>query len=135
MNLRVLGMFLMLASHVVLAEVIDVDPNDLTEYLKAHKNVVVQFTSPDKGCRPCVMAYKPFDQFALKNAEQATFVRIEWKPYHKFPKIVRTTYRLMGVPAQLCFRDGKKVAMHMGPMGERDARKIERFERDCFSDS
>ncbi len=114
------------------AEVVDVSPDKIVTYLESQNSAVVQFTSPDKGCKPCLAAYQDFDQFAEKNAQRSTFVRVEWKPYYNFPNDIRKKYRLIAVPAQMCFRDGKKADALMGLLGKVDKRRIEQFENACF---
>ena len=126
------GLMLLLATMVVHAEVVDIAPDKIVSYLERQESVVVQFTSPDKGCKPCLAAYKDFDQFAEKNADRSTFVRVEWKPYYNFPKDVQEKYRLIAVPAQMCFHNGKKFDALMGLLGKVAKRRIEQFENACF---
>ena len=71
------------------AEVKNVLPEELPAYLKAHKNAVVQFTSPDEKCGYCIGADAAFNQFENINSGKFAFVRVQWSPWNKFPDIVK----------------------------------------------
>ncbi len=129
---RLLGLLPLFAVITVRAGVVDVAPDKLVDYLGTQKSVVVQFTSPDKGCKPCLKSYKDFEQFAEKNAGRSAFVRVEWNPYHKIPMDIKKRFRILAMPAQMCFREEKKLDTLMGPLGKVSQRRLEQFEGACF---
>ncbi len=122
-----------IVSVTVKAEVVEVMPDNLMDYLESHKDVVVQFTSPDRKCGHCRGADKAFDRFASKNSGHLSFVRVQWKPWYETPKVLRDRFRLIAMPAQICIRNGEKIRAYPGIMLEKDKDAIERFEKKCFA--
>lgn len=126
------GLFSLFLAMGVQAEIVNVAPDKVLDYLNSQENVIVQFTSPDKGCKPCLASYRDFEQFAEKNTGRSTFVRVEWKPYHKIPVDIRKRLRILAMPAQMCFHAGKKLDTLMGPLGKINQRRLDQFKDACF---
>lgn len=90
-----------------------VEASAIQAYVQTHPHVVVQFTSPDAGCGPCVKAYAGFDAASAAHDDKVKFARVQWSPWVRFPKEIET-YKLLAVPARLAFINGKVVRKDFG---------------------
>ncbi len=130
---KIAGLLMAITAMVVKAEVVEVAPGNLLAYLETHKDVVVQFTSPDRKCGYCIGADKAFEQFAERNGGRVSYVRVQWSPWHKTPDALREKFRIIAMPEHICIRNGKKVRAYPGIMRNKDKGSIRRFEETCFS--
>lgn len=89
------------------ANVLDISPAQLPEFLSTNKDVVVQFTSPDNRCGYCTASAKQsFDVVSEHVGMGVKFIRVQWSPWFVFPKEV-LSLGINRVPAQGVFKDGK----------------------------
>ncbi|PTD95208.1 thioredoxin family protein [Pseudothauera lacus] len=88
------------------SDVVELQPGELSEFVSRHGRVVVQFTSPDRGCSYCIGADTSFDAVAALNQDDTlVFARVQWSPWRPFPSS-ELGYELYGIPQQIVFRDG-----------------------------
>ena len=100
----VLGLLLSASSP---AHVLDLSPAQLPGFLNTNKDVVVQFTSPDKRCGYCTTSAKQsFDVVSERVGMGVKFIRVQWSPWFVFPKEV-LSLGIRKIPAQGVFKDGK----------------------------
>ena len=89
------------------ANVLDISPAQLPGFLNTNKDVVVQFTSPDKRCGYCTESAKQsFDVVSEHVGMGVKFIRVQWSPWFVFPKEI-LSLGIRGIPAQGVFKDGK----------------------------
>jgi thiol-disulfide isomerase/thioredoxin len=93
-----------------------VDPRQFEHMIANQKGiVVVQFTSSDQGCPPCVKSNPRFDTLAQVKGDQAHFWRLEWRPYGAiYDDPLAVQYGIRMVPTFITFKDGKPVRQHAG---------------------
>lgn len=90
------------------ARVTELKPTEVDAFLSRPGYVVVQLTSPDRGCTYCIGADKTFDQAAADStAPDTVFARVQWPLWHK-PPALGTRLDAGGVPRQVVFKDGKE---------------------------
>ncbi|ATQ77425.1 hypothetical protein CR152_25180 [Massilia violaceinigra] len=90
------------------AKVIELKPTEVDAFLSKPGYVVLQLTSPDRGCKYCIGADKTFDQAAAESTDRNTvFARVQWPVWYKAPKM-GARIGIGGVPRQIVFKDGKE---------------------------
>lgn len=90
------------------AKVTELKPTEVDAFLSRPGYVVVQLTSPDRGCKYCIGADRTFDQAAAEStAPNTVFARVQWPVWHKPPNL-GTRLDAGGVPRQIVFKDGKE---------------------------
>ena len=90
------------------AKVTELRPTEVDAFLSRPGFVVVQLTSPDRGCKYCIGADKTFDQAAAEStAPDTVFARVQWPVWHKAPNL-GSRIGIGGVPRQIVFKDGKE---------------------------
>ncbi|HEX8612842.1 MAG TPA: thioredoxin family protein [Telluria sp.] len=90
------------------AKVTELTPAEVDAFLSRPGYVVVQLTSPDRGCKYCIGADKTFDQAAAgSTAPDTVFARVQWPVWHKPPNLDKRL-DTGGVPRQIVFKDGKE---------------------------
>lgn len=108
-------------------QVEDIAPADLAAYIQTHPNVVVQFTSPDRGCGFCVDgSFEAFDASAAAASGNIRFARVQWSPWNNFPKEIE---RIIGgsVPIHINFKSGQAKGRYAGTIGS--SANQEKFQR------
>jgi hypothetical protein len=87
--------------------VAELKPEELAGFVAAHPLAIVQFTSPDRHCGPCLAASRTFDQVAAESTiPDLFFARVQWTPWERFPDF-RPLTKLHSIPAQVVFSSGK----------------------------
>ena len=131
MNARILTRSVFLMMTMLLpasgwAEVVDIPPNQLTSYLQSHSEVVVLFTSPDRGCDYCIGAEGPFRIVSRKVGASVSFVRVQWAPWLKLPPEIRAL-GVNGIPSQFAYIHAKRVDILPGKIKDPDiyAKKLD----------
>lgn len=90
------------------AKVTELKPTEVDAFLSRPGYVVVQLTSPDRGCTYCIGADRTFDQAAAESsAPDTVFARVQWPLWHKAPNL-GSRIGTGGVPRQIVFKDGKE---------------------------
>ncbi|NHZ93676.1 hypothetical protein F2P45_32455 [Massilia sp. CCM 8733] len=90
------------------AKVTELKPTEVDAFLARPGYVVVQLTSPDRGCKYCIGADQTFDQAAAEStAPNTVFARVQWPVWHKAPNL-GSRVGTGGVPRQIVFKDGKE---------------------------
>ncbi|WP_114970025.1 thioredoxin domain-containing protein [Rhodoferax ferrireducens] len=108
-----------IATAVVPGRGIDVvAPAAFATYIQSHPDVLVQFTSPDRGCTYCVDgSFEAFNTIASTHATKSIqFARVQWSPWHTFPKGLQPT-TIYGIPTQILFRNGQSKDRFEGNIG------------------
>jgi hypothetical protein len=102
--------------------VIDLQPDQLPAFLKKHPWAMIQFLSSDINCGFCVSAAYSFNSAAKYRVDkQMPFARVQWgKPWRNIPSFGET-YQVLGIPAQIVFRNGIKVGGLDGKPQDRNA--------------
>jgi thiol-disulfide isomerase/thioredoxin len=102
--------------------VIDLQAEQLPTFLKKHPWAMVQFLSSDINCGFCVSAAYSFNSAAKYRVDkQMPFARVQWgKPWRNIPSFGET-YQVLGIPAQIVFRNGVKVGGLDGKPQDRNA--------------
>lgn len=98
-----------------------VEPSAIEAFVQTNPRVVVQFTSPDTGCRPCIDAYAGFNAAADSHKGNVKFIRVQWSPWSQMPKEV-AKYNLLAVPARVAFLNGVVIHKLLGGAGENEIR-------------
>jgi thiol-disulfide isomerase/thioredoxin len=102
--------------------VIDLQPGQLSAFLKQHPWAMVQFLSSDLNCGFCVSAAYTFNSAAKHRADKKMpFARVQWgKPWRSIPSF-GNTFQVVGIPSQIVFRNGIKVGGLEGKPQDRNA--------------
>lgn len=86
--------------------VTDLQPSELGAFVQQHPQVVVQFTSPDKGCGYCIGADKLFtDGVAQSGKEGWKYVRVQWPRWNQMPTFAAPV-KVWGVPDHQVYEGG-----------------------------
>lgn len=89
------------------APVTELQPAQLAAFIQQHPLAVVQFTSPDRRCRYCVGADKPFDDAAAASKHpKLVFARVQWPVWYDTPKVPLVKQTVRGIPDQVLFKNG-----------------------------
>lgn len=100
------------------ATVTEMKPAEVAAFVARHGTVVLQVTSPDRGCGFCVGADKAFDRVAAGSAHgELAFGRVQHAPWQAFPREIRAL-DVRAVPMQLVYRDGKQMGTIGGKPGD-----------------
>ncbi|THF64581.1 thioredoxin family protein [Pseudothauera nasutitermitis] len=109
-----LGLALAAGGALAGSEVVELQPDELADFIARHGRAVVQFTSPDRGCGFCIGADTKFDAAAALNKDDTlVFARVQWSPWRAFP-ISQLGYNLYAIPQQIVFRDGQPFGQIIG---------------------
>jgi hypothetical protein len=102
--------------------VIELQPDQLSAFLKKHPWAMVQFLSSDINCGFCVGAAYSFNSAAKYRVDkQMPFARIQWgKPWRNLPAFGET-FQVTGIPSQIVFRNGVKVGGLEGKPQDKNA--------------
>jgi hypothetical protein len=114
------------------ATVVELKPEELAGFVKQHPLVVLQLTSPDKGCGFCVGADQVFDQAAnLSKDKSQVFARIQWSPWRNMPDFSPLIV-VFGIPTHFVLKDGVKLGEISGKQPDGAAQLIARLN-DIFN--
>jgi hypothetical protein len=98
----------LLCTTALAAKVNELQPAEVDAFLSRPGYVVVQLTSPDRGCTYCIGADRTFDQAAAaSSAPDTVFARVQWPVWHKAPDM-GARIGSGGLPRQIVFKDGKE---------------------------
>lgn len=102
--------------------VIDIQPEQLSAFLRQHPWAMVQFLSSDLNCGFCVGAAYSFNSAAKYRVDkQMPFARIQWgKPWRGIPSFGET-FQVLGIPSQVVFHNGTRVGGFEGKPQDRNA--------------
>jgi hypothetical protein len=102
--------------------VIELQPDQLSAFLKKHPWAMVQFLSSDINCGFCVGAAYSFNSAAKYRVDkQMPFARIQWgKPWRNVPTFGET-FQVTGIPSQIIFRNSIKVGGLEGKPQDKNA--------------
>lgn len=98
----------MAASTSVMAErtVTDLQPSEVSAFVRQHPKVVVQFTSPDKGCGYCVGADALFAEGVAQAGQEGwKYVRVQWPRWNQTPAFAPPV-QVWGVPDHHVYESG-----------------------------
>jgi hypothetical protein len=100
---------------IAASPVIELAASDIPEFIAKYPYSVIQFTSPDPNCTYCVGAETPFDAVSTSRFSQpVVFARVKWSaPWKKFP-VFTAPLKVLGIPEQKFFKNGKEVDALMG---------------------
>jgi hypothetical protein len=86
--------------------VTELQPSEVAAFVQKNPKVVVQFTSPDKGCRFCVGADKLFtDGVAQSGKDGWKYVRVQWPRWSQIPEFAPPV-KVSGVPDHQVYEGG-----------------------------
>lgn len=77
---------------------------------------VVEITSYDPWCMPCIDLNKTIDNLAINNPGDITISRLSENPYENQDKKIMDKYNIIGVPSTLIFYDDKLIFKLTGVM-------------------
>lgn len=102
--------------------VIDLQPEQLSAFVRQHPWVMVQFLSSDLNCGFCIGAAYSFNSAAKYRVDKKMpFARVQWgKPWRDIPRF-GTEFQPTGIPSQIVFRNGVKVGGLEGKPQDRNA--------------
>lgn len=96
----------------------DLAPSEFEAQIAKTKGLlVINFSSLDAHCVPCVRANSKYQQTAQRYDVDGRFVQVLWQPWNKFPAEIQTFFQqngINGVPARMVFQDGKLVNKLVG---------------------
>jgi hypothetical protein len=96
------------ASTSAMAErnVIELQPSEVSAFVQQNPKVVVQFTSPDKGCGFCVGADKLFTEGVAQSGKDGwKYVRVQWPRWNQMPEFAPPV-KVYGVPDHQVYEGG-----------------------------
>jgi len=96
------------------ATVVELKAEQLADFVKQYPHVILQLTSPDKGCGFCVGADQVFDQAAhLSKDKSQVFARIQWSPWRKMPDL-SPLIGVFGIPTHFVIKNGVNLGQLSG---------------------
>ncbi|GGY30152.1 hypothetical protein [Pseudoduganella albidiflava] len=91
------------------AQVTELKPSEVADFVARHEYAIVQVTSPDRKCGYCIDADKKFDKMAAAPAgSKFAFARVQYAPWREIPDFGKVM-QVYGVPEQAVFHHGKRV--------------------------
>lgn len=108
-----------------------ISDNQFRTVLRSEKDtIILQFTSFDPNCRPCIEANIVFEALAAKYGARARFIRVHYEPWTSIQAApIAGEHKLIAVPTVLLFQGGKEQRRVAGHQPERA------MERLLFEDS
>jgi hypothetical protein len=98
--------------------------------------VLVQFTSSDKACAPCVDGNNSIPGLVGRGHWTHPFLRVSWSPYTKVPAGIPAANRIVGLPLLVIFVAGNDVKEYVGYKASSDdaiARMLRRFNQGTIT--
>ena len=86
--------------------VVDLQPLEVAPFIRHNPKVVVQFTSPDRGCGYCIGADKTFTEGVTQlGMDGWKYVRVQWPRWREIPTF-DDPVKVSGVPDHQVYLDG-----------------------------
>lgn len=99
----------LLSAGAAAAQVTELKPGEVADFVARHEYAIVQVTSPDRKCGYCIGADRKFDKMAAAPAgKRFAFARVQYSPWREIPDF-GTLMPVYGVPSQTVFHKGKRV--------------------------
>lgn len=86
--------------------VVELQPSEVAPFIRQNPKVVVQFTSPDRGCGYCIGADKTFTEGVTQlGMDGWKYVRVQWPRWRDMPTF-DAPVKVSGVPDHQIYTDG-----------------------------